>query len=304
MIMFMSKNEVIAYIPEIAAITGYAVGQALEQVSRNTIERNRQSLFPGVAGVPEQTPADTQDLSRQSVLQRGLAGLAIIGALAGYSLAEGFTPADKPKEAPTALTIVADHSYVTQQDNSVRKINALVASVADGKVKASVLVAHNASYSAIKSDELDQDQPFGPPSLKETTQVALNNANSQATGEKASAGVLVVTDGNSVGSVKSVTKEARSQGDVPILIANVGDANGSIVQSLKDIAKATKGEYWDASKQPSGAAERIKDRIKPHAILEQTTDSGDKNKFKIIGVVSLLLGGLQFRRRKSETAIS
>lgn len=301
----MVSNELLVYAPEIATVAGYGIGQAAEQIARGRIAANRKSLFPALEGEPRQPDRNAEALDRQTILQRSVAKLAIIGALAGFSFGMGVKPQDSPPEKPLPLSIVADHAFSVQQNDNITEVNALARAVATGNISADIIVAHNGSYNAISSDQLKQDQPYGPPSVQTALEVALNRTAKPSNGENKSVGVLVITDDNGVGSVKGVSSQSKEQGGVPVLIANVGTGNDGTAGTLRAVARATNGKYWDAHSNPKQTAEQIKNYLKrPSTQPERASSNEYRTALILLGGVLSLFGVQQFYRRRSETAIS
>lgn len=298
-------QEVLTYLPEIAAVGGYVAGQAAEQVSRIAIRNNRAAALGGHEGV-------SGDRGKQPVWRRSLAQLAIIGAVAGGATGEIFVPADAAQTQPAVLVTVADHSFMTGQDGNFAKINTIAESMNDSDtMHVSTLLARNYSHSLAENDQqISSDRPYGASSVDTTVSAAIEQAFSQSatiksTGLKAlsdhAAGVLVITDGNSAGNVKDVVAKAKKDGDIPVYVANTG-SDAESAKDLQAIAEQTGGHYWEVGKDAGSTVETIKDKITPQLAPEKP----QRDRLPWIAAAIALWGaaGLQFTRRKRETAIS
>lgn len=305
------KHEIINHIPEIATLAGYAAGQAMEQLALRDIAQTRHALFPAHESDTQAT--EQPEATRYGLLRRSVATLALIGAAAGYANGEAWKPTYDRQTIEPHLALAMDHSYAAGANGHANKMNTIAEHIARNKqLRLQVVVGHNGSYDAIKIAELKQDQPYGPTSIKEATSVALGNVFSAseplpAPGakpeKKRNAAVLVMTDGNTIGEVRSVKEKAQRQGDVPVMIVNTGKNQGPVAKTLRAIAKRTGGKYWDSKESPKKIAAYIAERVTVKKI-ERKVDGGDRTPLKILGAGLVLLALRQFKRRKHEAIIS
>jgi len=291
----------IEILPEVGAIVGYTAGQLAEQKARHDIARNGQALL----GAHEEVTVDGAD--KQSLFRRATASLALMGAITGFAAAEAAKPATaKIQENPTLVTVI-DHSFGTGQNGHVERINDIAGVVINNRtLRVRPMLAHNSSQESVKDEQaIDNDTPYGSPSVRSATSAALDTAyNNSLHGEapkqlgsevKRNSGVLVVTDGNSLGSAHSVIEAADEHDNMPIFIANVGQASKAEIKAMQAIAEQTGGQYWQAKHNAQAIASKINKTISPRAIHPERSLS-DRLPYALIALTALGTAAGFFRR--------
>ena len=272
--MFETVQEVVNnpyVLPTVLGGVGYVVGQFAEGHARNTIAKNRAPLLDAHSGIQQ------ENLSRQSILRRGLAHLALLTTITGVTLGITLTPDQPQKTTPTSVEMVADHSYQTGVDGSAKIINKIAERFSNvNSLNTKTIVAHNGTYDRIETKQLSKDTPYGPPSMSEAIQSAEANGNNGA--------ILVVADG-------SITNPANN------LVGN---------ESLVQIATQTKGVAWTAGVSTGTVASAVKAKMVAGQETSNSTGYDDTLRYILAGLTAGLAGITiaQYFRRKSETAVS
>lgn len=251
-----------------ATAAGYVSGQIAEQIAIRRAAEKRQPANETWQLAAEAMATDEITETRTEILRRGARRVVAPLALAGASVCLVNTLAWAPastaiEQTPATLEIVVDHSGATniaiEGEPVVMQINKVVAEFDDSKLTTNVTVARSGTQKTVPISEVSQDLPFGDANMQEATSLALSRTAkvmpvSEGDKLKRNAGVLVITNGNTIGDPLTVVTEAVSQygGELktPVFIVNVeGDKAGpQITEDLQMIAKASDAKYWDAEK--------------------------------------------------------
>jgi hypothetical protein len=299
-------GEILQHLPIITGAAGYVAGQLMEQKALKDIAQNRQALFEAhkeAGSVSE----------RQSIMRRAVTTLALMGATTGYVAGETLKPNDSREAMQPELSVAVDHNYSVNQGDTFKKINTIADRVADsGKLRVIARVAHNGTHQKIRIEELGDDTPYGPPSMREATPASMDDVyntynKSPAVSdskEKYHAGVLIVTNGNRLGQSDAVVKQSKSKGELPVFIANTDNSSADVNRELKDVAKRTGGHYWGPGADAGEISDHIEKRAKARPVQGEVKEDSDR---AMLGVLALVLGAVTSRlyaRRKTETAVS
>jgi hypothetical protein len=236
--------------------------------------------------------------------------LAIVGALTGFAAAEAATFETSFDQTQPTLAIAADHTASTI-DGSVDKINTVADSflgISPKVLSERTVVAHNGIGELIDLKNLVNDRPWGQNvSMSDAVNKAIgiasgSSANSNvkhskpATQEFGSSkgqtnGVLILTDNDPIGDVKSENPE-----DVPLYIVDFGPYN----ETLHNDATSTGGVYVDASKTDlKSVVEQVRGDIKPNTVSEVSTEA--RWAFGVVGAGTALALRGRYRKRRKET---
>jgi hypothetical protein len=319
--MIGSMIEMLSYAPEIATAAGFVGGAVVNHVAGNHGDMNRRGVL-STQGVSDEELAsrrlDTEphlydDIEEQ---HKSFAGGVVANTLrhpavpVAVALAAGLSVHawvhdQGPKVNASVLGIVGDKSSKTL-DGSNHKVDSIFHEFEQtGKIRVRARVAHNYSSDAISVQSIERADVYGPSSMESATAVSMGEVYSSAspansasgTGERRNGGILAVTDNNGIGSVESVVRLSRENGNQPIFVANVGKENGQATRDLKTIAKKTGGHYWTVDGKNAGAVARnVEEMIKPQEVKDPTKP--DPNYFeKFLSVMSIMLAGGMIKAR-------
>lgn len=269
----MELGEVINIATVAGTVVGYLGGQVLEQLHLNRLAQNRQAAVPA-----------HQNLNvykeRLSIARRGVATLALLGAAVGFASGEAATTIVAHEQEPATLAIAVDHTGTTL-DGTAHKINAIAEKLNLDPETVHVttpLVAHSSTAEPVSLKSLPSDKSWGQNiymanAVQQSLQTASSDSapvssNALGSANERAGGVLVLTDGDPIGNVL-----AEDKTDLPIYIVNVGSKNGANVADLKQDAKLTHGQYFDAGEaNPEDIAKEIQASIVPDSITVKSSE--------------------------------
>lgn len=312
----MTSEILTSGIPQYVA--AYAIGHglgavadhvAINRANRNerlTVEENKvdpeilrapHTLHAAVGRATEAYVASNP--SRLEVAKRSLlspvAGFAGISAVA---LAYGLLPGAAIETTPPKIGLVVDHSYDTALGDkpAIDRIDQLVEAFDDPRVRAEPLVASSGEYLPIAIDKVAKSEPFGGAPLKDATTFALNSKNSA---------VVIATNGNAVGNPAAIVAAAK-KAKTPIYVVNVESAkevNQKTVEGLKQIAKDTKGKYWENN---AANADKISSEVKSALVPNEVQRVKKTAQNEALGLAALaaFFGAATYRKRSSLTLSS
>jgi len=236
----------------------------------------------------------------------------VLLAVNAYAWAPESTDAE---QSPPTLEIVIDHSGATGlaigDKPVVSQINSIVSQFVDvDNLKVEAIVSSAGTETPMRIKKVSSSEPFGVADLPSAMDMALSRASElapvQENGEsKASAGVLLITNGNTGGKPKAVLAKAKqnlheSGVTTPIFVVNVegSKASRTVTEDLKTIAEKTGAQYWAADiDNLSSVAEDVRKTVIADTGKE---DSGsDKLPLRILGGVGVLGLGNLYRKRRN-----
>lgn len=314
------KNELLSHAPEVAAIAGFAAGIAVDMVAKqrgdkkqaavlSTQGANRSDYDAVLDGAELETNTEPQ-IQRKTTSERFGDTLRepwvplSMGLAAGLCVA-AWSQEDVKKTLGSELAIVADHSFQIGQSNDQKRVASILKQFEDtGKIKVRAFVAQDGTYEAIKPGLIEEERPYGPPSVNSTVGAVLKNVK-LTENESANQNILVVT-ANNLGNTNTVIKRASSE-KTHISVVNLGVSEGKQAQAMQAIAKRTGGEYWDGKASVDTIVADVKEAAKPREITERREDE-DSLTEKILGGLAALLAvgliksraALRFKRRDNE----
>jgi len=320
------NNEAVQYLPEIVTGVGLGIGYVVDRAARLHAQKHEDGIindYGPIEGMPE-----TSTISRTHRQKLGSFVLRSAGAVLVTGAAFGLAPiAFMNNEAPQSmqkptLEEVLDLSGQTLEDGSSTKVLTINnAFIGNQKMRINVDLARAGSFqegniTPAKVDNSNVYWPTGAVSLTQATSVSIGEANKNAVIAQSNVigshnnsetnAVLVVSDGNSIGSVESVVSEAKELG-TEIFIANVASSDNAIVEELKHIANETGGEYWNASKDTARVAKTIVQAISPAGeTIPTKTDNNWQNWLKVLDIstalavvgLTLKTAGLVFKKKR------
>ncbi len=299
--------------PEIiagATFVGYAAGQLAEQHALSVIAKNRPPAIEASVGA--------QPDERGRLLSRLVTPLALVGAVACYSLALGFEPNDGGNTETTALVAtVVDHDSISGTDGVANLENVIATSFynGDNHVTNHFITAHNGTSDPVSISELAKDIADGPASVEPTVTSSLSvgfaNAVSSQTNllkdvkAKSGAEVVMIDQYDVLPDAATIQADAEKAGNLPVYILDISGSGKPPVNraNISQIATTTGGKYWTVSPENyKSVISAMESDIKPHNSIHQP--GGDTLPYKIIGLALTGLGAYMYTRRKSETAVS
>lgn len=248
------------FIPEAIGFgAGYLSGVALDQLS---VRRASADVKPLVAAWSIETP-ESQKLtaSKRERLAHVLGRVSPAAALSlGLTVAFGtaaFVPLESTVVKPATIELVVDHSGATEisfgnQGPVLPEINQVAtAFTSSNRINSNAFVASFGSVTEKNVSAVDSLSASGNAPLDTALSNALDQTAIIKSGNKSeSAAVVVITNGNSVGSVQSVVEQSNQQGKTPVYVVNVEGSKVTSAQnisSFEQIAKRTDGKYWSAN---------------------------------------------------------
>ncbi len=274
------------YLPEIYGVAGGVTGYAFDKVAAKYAAIKDMSVIQSWG--PMEPPATAKELKNHnniethfrapaSLILRTLSSIALAASAAGVlPFAIGKRVQNNNPNQPV-LVEVLDRSGQTQFDGTDNKISIVnSAFINANSMKVDTILARGGSYtgSPLTPGGVAGSGRYSPtgevsvaqavtPAIREASLNAVKVVSSEfAAPKQETSAVLIVTDDNSVGNATNIVQSAQSS-KTKIFIANVGQQNDSTAQQLQDIAKATGGEYWNASVNTAKVAKDIATTISP-----------------------------------------
>lgn len=297
----LSLHEVIPYA---ATVGGAMGGIGLEYLAQHNIIDNQQALAREWGEVHER-----QANRWRSIARVALGPLMAVGALGGFANGMAWEPDTAVRQVPPQLEVVVDHSAATGLNggHAAKEISQLSHEFTDKKrVTATAFLARGSEVVSVEISKVDKDVPFGDAPLDTAIGNALDRANLDRTkairrNHKLGTGVLVLTNGNSIGDPTAVAEKAESV-PVPLFIVNVeaGKSNQQTTKDLQATAKQTKGQYWDANTtNVTEVAKEVKHQLVPEKVQDTRPN---RNPLRVVAA-ALSAGtlGLVYKRRREMT---
>lgn len=279
---------------EIAPAIGYLVGQGLETVALNHISQSRQVAIAGHNNLDA-----VRD--KPGVLSRSVASLALLGAATGFAFAEAAHNGNTVESRQPTLEVAVDQSFGTVLDGTSKPILNVAENVNDNNRIKVVSIAANNSGSQVESiSTIKSNIPYGQPSIEGALSQALNIADSKLgvkTADKKTAGILVLTDGNSVGDPAAI--KAEDNRNIPVYIVNFGKSDSTPTGQFSSITKETGGKLINESNNPAQVASELAREI--HPVPTHTNTNGDRWPWLGLGVALSGITVRQYFRRRRET---
>lgn len=299
-------NQTMEHLPYVAAVAGAAGGIAVESIAARRHNRDEQALTDVIGVTSEQQPRESLGRKAKRI---GAATLLYTGAVVGMLNGVAWQ-ADSEEVVPPTLSVVVDHSGALASEESVLStVDKTVAIFASDEFDATAHVASNGRSKSMEPDEVSNDEPFGPAPLSQAMQNAFGEIqkvdSESASRVKNKAAIFAVVNGNDTGNAADIIATAKSL-EVPIFIANVegesdrkGESDPAIADELKDIAKQTKGEYFDVSKDNAEEmASKITDTLEEN---ELDLDKPNKLPMRVVaGTLSAAALAWAFVNRRKE----
>ncbi len=296
----------------VAATTlGVLAGAGMEHLAvEQAAQQEEDHYYPALQIALQEEAAETQakevsKISRRQMLGQWLSRSAIRSVLpitvaVGFGLvAHSFTSTEKPQKK-TAIEISVDDSGATRP--VIGQIREVVAQF--NNTDAEAIVGNTGQVISMSSrkfgpfTETTDGAPAGEAPLSQQVSLALNRvAESNTKNGKDDGRIVLVTNGNRVGSIKALAEQAKLQHTAiyPVNVERKGTPH-SLIDQLKQLADETGGQFRDANSQNF---ERVAKDVKATTAPEQApTPQPDRWPERFSGILALFGAGLVYKNRK------
>lgn len=248
------------YLPEaIGFAAGYLGGSALDKsAARNAHSAVTAALRTyGVVKPVEDTELEDSRVERVlTYFERKSPKLALSLGLTAAMMTAAYYPLGSNVIKPAAIEVVVDHSGGTKirvdgQNPVLPEINHVAkAFTSSDRITSTAFVGGSNGVTETKISKIDSIAAYADAPLD----VAVNSALDQTAlikngNKKRDAAIVVITNGNTIGSTAAVISKSTSQNKTPVYIVNVESSNTTSpenISSYKTIAKDTGAKYWSA----------------------------------------------------------
>lgn len=294
---------IVENLPYIGAGVGVVTGAATEFFAVRNAEHNREALSSVLEGIQDERISLPRRIGRslRSPLVFGVAGLC---AFTGHV----WQPEDVI-ETPPDLHVLVDHSGATVGGEvpALSTIDKLVQSLGEADSFESSFTVARLGKAALAEDAeaVTKLRPMGGAPLDLAFDDAIGATKEkqfESVGQKPNkAAIAVITNGNTFGDQADVVARAVQTG-TPVYIANV-EGKKSVpksVEALKAISKATKGTYWDVTKDTAEEmVEQINNTLEEDGFAQEKSDKWPLRAIAAISLVGTVFLG--FRKRSDMT---
>lgn len=293
------------------ATAGYVAGTMAENLALRIFDKNAlPALQIENAGKSELERSSLPRNSLSRKLVSTLGGLCAAGAFCGL---QAVGSVESPAQ-PSTLQVVLDRSHPISLPDSdgvpQKREEALVTSFMNTstatKVEYITSYLGRNEYAAPK--QILASATAGEVKLADAISLAgsrtLTAGSSYDFSSKKNhrtAGIVVVSNGNTIGSVKEAVAMSKAQGGTPISVVNIraNATNPRIEKDMKQLAAGTGGSYWTAkdTAYPDKIRDTIIGNIKPSATPD-TYSNGLRVLYSVLSLASLGLAAAGFSRIK------
>jgi hypothetical protein len=298
------------HLPAVAAVTGAMAGAALDLVAQHSIAQNREAMNEALPDL-----AEHYEPTRGRRVIRAVGSVtAAVTSLAFLANANVWAPEAADQVSPPGIELVVDYSGATGiiDDGAAAKTEAEYVGVfgALPDVNVEALVASGGVFETMRPADIANETPAGDAPLTEATQSALDKARlvkTEALRENTpkTMGIVVLTNGNSIGEPEVVIATANETG-TPVYVVNVDNGQGdpAVAEGLKTITEKTGGAFWTASTTNSAAvSQEVRGSLEGSLMPEKEQDQSVKLPDRILtGALGLLTVAYVFNRRKRTMA--
>ena len=294
------------------AAAGYIVGQTAHLYLDHKAHAEQRAIFNTLDAADRMlNPTNyTQTPDRKGRIGRfiahAVAAEAIMLGVAGGATAMALSQEGGTHVMPH-VEIVIDHSGPTV--NAVHgkptydEINSVASQfAADKEAEANAIVTNVGSYTRMSVTDAIKAPALGDQDMSHATSLALQNAaqlNIQVGATKRNAAVVVITNGDSIGTKDAVEKAAaintdQGQSHTPVFIVNAQGKDTKSPQVVKDlagIAAATGGQYWDGDPSNLDLVKGVSAKVKESIEGYDKPTGGESNKMLLETAAGLLVLG-------------
>ena len=301
----MNLEQYTQYLPEAVGLASYAIGVKVDNIANRKANADRQALIEEWGLDDPQVQLSEPSRIERSVrfFDRYASYVALSLGVTAFLTTAIFVHITESKDVkPAAIEVVVDHSGATGlRIGSAQPIAPEIDQIADDFVSNSHIVSNAfvASFSSVTEtnvSKVDSMAPSGDAPLDTALVSALNATGLDKEGKKTkSDSVVVITNGNYIGSPSAVISESKAQGYTPVYVVNVEGAQATSTQYISEyeqIVSGTKAKhpYWNAnSKNINTVAQEVENTLTP-AEHEQNKSNPNRNLF----IFGALFSGLAF----------
>jgi len=203
--------------------------------------------------------------------------------------------------------LLVDHSGATEisfgsQRPVLSEINQVAtAFTPSNKIKSNAYIASFGSVVEKNVSAVDGLSASGAAPLDTALVSALDETALIKSGNKSeSAAVVVITNGNSIGSPNSIIEQSNKQGKTPVYVVNVEGSKVTSAQNIsnyQEIAKRTEAKYWSAnSANISAVTQDVEQTLTPET--KHNTADPYEDLFIIASLISCVLTVKTYRNRR------
>lgn len=299
------------YIPEtIGLAVGYAGGLRLDQFASKRAASETKAVLQSLAMVDTvQIPG----LSKTKT-ERFLSGLGHVTPKLAFALgltAATATAAFYPLETniikPATIEVVIDHSGATGlsvggQKPVLSEINQVASAFTpNNRISSEAFVASFGGVVETQVSKVDSLSPSGYAPLDVAVNEALDQTAVVKNGDKLkNTAVVVITNGNTIGSPNVVISQSNKQDKTPVYIVDVEATKGTSIQdasSYRSISTRTGAKYWTANDTNINT---VTSEVEQALISEHQQTRNNPNKVLdiFVALASGLIGVKEYRQRR------
>jgi len=298
----MNLEQYTQYIPEVVGLASYAFGVKVDNIANRKANADRQALIEEWGLDKAQSEPSRIERSVRT-FDKYASYVALSLGVTAFLTTAIFVPIKESKDIkPAAIEVVVDHSGATGlKIGDAKPLAPEIDQIANDFVSNSHIVSNAfvASFSSVTEtnvSKVDSMTPSGDAPLDTALENALNVTGLDEQGKKTkSAAVVVITNGNYIGSPSAVISESKAQGYTPVYVVNVEGAQATSSQYISDykqIVSGTKAKhaYWNANSQNiNTVAAEVENTLTP-AVHEQSKSNPNQDLF----IIGALFSGLAF----------
>ena len=286
----------------IGMVAGASAGVLNEYLATNVVARNRLTLS-GEMGIA----LDQQESSRiKRIGALVLTPILFAGAaLGGYNAVAWESSGTDSR--PPLIGLVVDHSGATEfgEPKSIDTINTITETFDADDMNVKAFVADTGDVRTVPVGKVAEQPPFGDAPLGVAFEQAMGRIEEdqqKAVGEvQNTAAATVVTNGNGFGDKTAVINRANEMG-TPVFVVNVeGEENNpSTMSDFKEIAKATKGQYFSVTRENvKSMIDKINQKLEASKLKSPKSNNWPRR--VLAGLFTVGTFGLYYRKRSSMT---
>jgi hypothetical protein len=291
-------------VQAIGVVTGYIAGQGLDVLSTNKAKQ----VIGSISSSHEATAIAIEQDERlktvsKNIGRRLLSPLALSGALTGALIASAFGPGPAKATIPANIEVIVDHSGMTSIDDTITEINSITNQFnGNSKFKSEAIVSGSGINIPMNTANVASNNPFGIATIDQALPQAvgqINSVDSSKNSPSHSGAILIVTDGNSVGSLAQAEALAAPT-KIPIYTVDVSSGHSTASSDYKQLAKDTHAKFWKdpTPDQQSKIADTVYESLNVESAHGNITVQSNKDVLKVLSGLALAATGvLAWKRR-------
>jgi hypothetical protein len=298
------------YIPEAISFgSAYVAGLGLDHLAVKRATVDKAPLVDAWALDETQTvsfkPTKREEIARK--FNKFTPGVALALGLTASSAVAAFAPLESASIKPASIEVVVDHSGATglSIDGSapvLPTINKLASAfVSSHVINSEAFVASFNSVTEAKVSNVNSMTVSGYAPLEAALSNAFERTALIKNGNKSKdAAVVVITNGNTIGSSQAINAESKKQGNTPVYIVNVEGSKTTSPQDVsefKTISKETHAKFWAANEtNVNTVVSEVEKALTPEHKISQMNP--DKDLLVFGSLISLLIAFKAFTSKR------